>query len=77
MYLRAPSPLRPEVTHVFAAAPTDRYSRSVVEVIRETNINLALVQEGQAFVYRQYLLGCDAKAYLEAEERASRARLGV
>ena len=27
--------------------------------------------------YRQYLSGCDAKAYLEAEERASRARLGV
>ena len=46
-------------------------------MIRETNINLALVQEGQAFVYRQYLLGCDTKAYLEAEERASRARLGV
>jgi hypothetical protein len=27
--------------------------------------------------YRQYLSGCDAKAYLEAEEWASRARLGV
>ena len=56
---------------------TDRYGRSVAEVISETNINLALVEDGQAFAYRQYLSGCDAKAYLEAEERASRARLGV
>jgi endonuclease YncB( thermonuclease family) len=55
---------------------TDRYGRSVAEVISETNINLALVEDGQAFAYRQYLRGCDAKAYLEAEERASRARLG-
>jgi endonuclease YncB( thermonuclease family) len=56
---------------------TDRYGRSVAEVISESNINLALVEDGKAFVYRQYLRGCDAKAYLEAEERASRARLGV
>jgi hypothetical protein len=46
-------------------------------VISETIINRALVEDGQAFAYRQYLSGCDAKAYLEAEERASRARLGV
>ena len=32
---------------------------------------------GQAFGYRQVLGGCDAKAYLDAEGRASRARLGV
>ena len=56
---------------------TDRYGRSVAEVIADTNINLALVEDGQAFAYRQYLSGCDAKSYLEAEERASRARLGV
>ena len=56
---------------------TDRYGRSVAEVISESNINLALVEDGKAFAYRQYLSGCDAKAYLEAEERASRARLGV
>jgi hypothetical protein len=46
-------------------------------VIADTNINLALVEDGQAFAYRQYLSGCDAKSYLEAEERASRRRLGV
>ncbi|WP_255116621.1 MULTISPECIES: thermonuclease family protein [unclassified Synechococcus] len=56
---------------------TDRYGRSVAEVISDININLALVEDGQAFAYRHYLRGCDAKAYLEAEERASRARLGV
>ena len=56
---------------------TDRYGRSVAEVISESNINLALVEDGKAFAYRQYLSGCDAKAYLEAEERASRAHLGV
>jgi endonuclease YncB( thermonuclease family) len=56
---------------------TDRYGRSVAEVFSGVNINLALVEDGQAFAYRQYLGGCDAKAYLEAEERASRARLGV
>ncbi|MCT0216426.1 thermonuclease family protein [Synechococcus sp. CS-1330] len=56
---------------------TDRYGRSVAEVFSGVNINLALVEDGQAFAYRQYLSGCDAKAYLEAEDRASRARLGV
>jgi len=55
----------------------DRYGRSVAEVFSGVNINLALVEDGQAFAYRQYLGGCDAKAYLEAEERASRARIGV
>ena len=56
---------------------TDRYGRTVAEVISGININLALVEAGLAFAYRQYLGGCDAKAYLEAEERASRSRLGV
>ena len=55
----------------------DRYGRTVAEVISEININLALVEAGLAFAYRQYLGGCDAKAYLEAEERASSSRLGV
>jgi endonuclease YncB( thermonuclease family) len=56
---------------------TDRYGRSVAEVISEININLALVEDGQAFAYRQYLSGCDAKEYLDAEYRASRRRYGV
>ncbi|MCP9883477.1 thermonuclease family protein [Cyanobium sp. Alchichica 3B3-8F6] len=56
---------------------TDRYGRSVTEVISDTNINLVLVEDGQAFAYRQYLSGCDAKEYLDAEHRASRRRYGI
>ena len=56
---------------------TDRYGRSVAEVISDININLVLVEDGQAFAYRQYLSGCDAKEYLDAEYRASRRRYGI
>ena len=56
---------------------TDRYGRSVAEVISDININLAMVEDGQAFAYRQYLGGCDANDYLDAEHRASRRRYGV
>jgi endonuclease YncB( thermonuclease family) len=56
---------------------TDRYGSSVAEVMGGVNINLAMVENGQAFAYRQYLRGCDAKAYLDAEQRASRRRIGV
>jgi endonuclease YncB( thermonuclease family) len=56
---------------------TDRYGRLVAEVIGEININLAMVEDGQAFVYRQYLSGCNAKEYLDAEYRASRRRYGA
>jgi endonuclease YncB( thermonuclease family) len=73
-YLQQRLPIGREVS--LNIKTTDRYGRSVAEVISESNINLALVEDGKAFAYRQYLSGCDAKAYLEAEERASRARLG-
>ena len=56
---------------------TDRYGRTVAEVIDGININLVMVEDGQAFAYRQYLSGCDAKEYLDAELRASRRRYGV
>jgi endonuclease YncB( thermonuclease family) len=56
---------------------TDRYGRTVAEVISDININLVMVEDGQAFTYRRYLKGCDAKDYLEAEHRASRHRYGV
>jgi hypothetical protein len=36
-----------------------------------------MVEEGQAFAYRRYLANCDARAYLDAEVRASRRRQGV
>jgi endonuclease YncB( thermonuclease family) len=55
----------------------DRYGRTVAEVIGEVNLNLALVEDGMAFAYRQYLGQCDAREYLEAEFQASRSRYGV
>jgi endonuclease YncB( thermonuclease family) len=74
-YLQQRLPVGREVT--LEVKTSDRYGRTVAEVISETNINLLLVEAGQAFAYRQYLGSCDAKAYLDAEGRASRARLGV
>jgi endonuclease YncB( thermonuclease family) len=56
---------------------TDRYGRLVAEVIGEINLGLALVEDGQAFVYRRYLHQCDAQKYLAAESRASRRRHGA
>ena len=56
----------------------DRYGRTVAEILRGgTNVNLELVQQGDAFVYRQYLSGCDRNAYLSAEKQAEAARRGV
>lgn len=57
---------------------TDRYGRTVAEVFRDGgSLNLAMVRDGQAFAYRQYLSGCDRSAYLGAEAAASRQRVGV
>jgi len=56
---------------------TDRYGRTVAEVISQINIGLAMVEDGQAFAYRQYLSNCNAREYLNAEVRASRRRAGV
>ncbi|MDH4405990.1 MAG: thermonuclease family protein [Cyanobium sp. D14.bin.5] len=56
----------------------DRYGRTVAEVIRGGSIvNLALIGDGRAFVYRQYLSGCKRNAYLGAEGQAEKARRGV
>jgi endonuclease YncB( thermonuclease family) len=56
---------------------TDRFGRTLAEVISDTNINLALVEDGLAFAYRRYLATCGGSAYLEAEQRARRQRFGV
>jgi endonuclease YncB( thermonuclease family) len=74
-YLQQRLPIGRQVT--LAVKTTDRYGRTVAEVISEININLVLVEDGQAFAYRQYLGGCKAKEYLDAEFRASRRRFGV
>ena len=56
----------------------DRYGRTVAEIyIGDRNINLQMVQLGAAFAYRQYLKQCDKNAYLNAETRAMRRKLGV
>ena len=74
-YLQTRLPLDQEVTvHPLG---TDRYGRTVAEVIGEINLNLALVEDGEAFVYPQYLGQCDANEYLQAEYRARRHRYGV
>jgi endonuclease YncB( thermonuclease family) len=56
---------------------TDRYGRTIAEVIGDINLNLALVEDGLAFVYPKYLGQCDAREYLDAEYRASRHRFGI
>lgn len=57
---------------------TDRYGRMVAEIYRDgTLVNLKLVQEGKAYVYRDYLSNCDGAKYLKAEEKAKRSKKGV
>lgn len=74
-YLQQRLPIGREVT--LAIKTIDRYGRSVAEVISGISLNLAMVEDGQAFAYRQYLSNCNAKEYLDAELRASRRRDGV
>ena len=57
---------------------TDRYGRSVGEVIKgSTNINQSLVGSGNAFVYWQYISGCDRETYSRLENDARLKRLGI
>jgi endonuclease YncB( thermonuclease family) len=74
-YLQMRLPLDHDVT--IHPLGTDRYGRTVAEVISEINLNLALVEDGVAFVYPKYLGQCDANEYLQAEYRARRHRYGV
>jgi len=57
----------------------DRYGRTVAELfLGNQSVNLRMVQEGQAVVYRQYLSGCAAtqNQYLRAEAQAKQKKLG-
>ena len=57
---------------------TDRYGRSVSEVLKgATNINQSLVGSGNAFVYWQYISGCDRQTYSRLENDARLRKLGV
>ncbi len=66
-------------TVTLKAQTRDRYGRTVAEVFTQngTNAGLALVQQGHAFAYRQYLKHCDEWAYLDREGLAKRYRVGV
>jgi len=57
---------------------TDRYGRSVAEVHKgSTNINQSLVGSGDAFVYWQYISGCDRQTYSRLENDARLKGAGV
>ncbi len=56
----------------------DRYGRSVAEVFSSrTNINQSLVGSGHAFVYWQYISGCDRGIYSRLENNARLKGVGV
>ena len=56
----------------------DRYGRSVAELSRNgRNLNKALVASGAAFVYWQYISGCDRQTYSRLENEARLKGLGV
>ena len=81
--------LRPGSAVQLLPKATDRYGRLVAEVITEpsrqavgsikteANINLLLVQQGQAFVYPNHLHQCDAAAFSAAESRARAHQEGL
>ena len=57
---------------------TDRYGRTEAEVFRgSNNINQALVGSGAAFVYWEYIAGCDRNTYSRLETEARLRILGV
>ena len=57
---------------------TDRYGRKVAEILKgSTNINQYLVSSGNAFVYWQYIRGCDRQTYSELENDARLRGVGV
>lgn len=74
-YLQTRLRLEQEVT--IRPLNNDRYGRTVAEVIGDINLNLALVEDGEAFVHPKYLGQCDATEYLNAEYRARRHRFGI
>jgi endonuclease YncB( thermonuclease family) len=57
---------------------TDRYGRSVAELSRSgRNLNQTLVASGAAFVYWQYIQGCDRQTYSRLETEARLKGLGI
>ena len=68
--------------HPFALTSTPPDHRQIGRTVAEVyaggrKVNLELVPMGLAYTYRQYLSGCDANAFLDAEAQAERYRQGV
>jgi endonuclease YncB( thermonuclease family) len=69
-------PIGSEVT--LKTKAVDRYGRSVAEVLKGgSNINQTLVRSGDAFVYWQYISGCDRQTYSRLENDARLRGFGV
>jgi endonuclease YncB( thermonuclease family) len=69
-------PIGSEVT--LKTKTVDRYGRSVAEVLKGgININQNLVRSGDAFVYWQYISGCDRQTYSRLENDARLKGVGV
>ena len=74
--LRKLLPIGTEVT--VRSKATDRYGRTVGEVLKGSiNINQQQVASGNAFVYWQYISGCDRQTYSRLENDARLKRHGV
>ena len=69
-------PIGSEVT--LKTKAVDRYGRSVAEVLKGgSNINQTMVRSGDAFVYWQYISGCDRQTYSRLENDARLKGVGV
>lgn len=57
----------------------DRYGREIGRVFADSDVNLAMVAEGYAWVYERYAdsLGQDRPTFEDAKERARKARAGL
>lgn len=64
-------------TVTLQAQAKDLYGRTIVVVFTPSGANagLCLIQQGNAFAYRQHLKQCDEWAYLDREKFAERYRL--
>lgn len=56
----------------------DRYARSVAIVTAQGKVtNVEMVRSGNAFIYWQYLAGCDKESLVKAEKQAKAASKGI
>lgn len=56
----------------------DQYGRTIAEVfVNGRSVNLQMVTDGQAAVYRPSVNQCDAQSFNRAERQAKRAGLGI